>query len=124
MALHLLADLEANKKRFITRVRETRQVWGLRSRNGWAFCPSNHLDDTDVLLFWSDEPYAKRHATSEWADHVATAIELDAFIDRWLRGMQKDGLLAGVNFNADLAGLEVEPVELARELVGEPESGE
>lgn len=120
MALHLLADLEANRKRFITRVRETRQVWGLRSKDGWAFCPSNDFEETDVLLFWSDEAYAKRHVTSGWADYVATPIELDAFIDRWLRGMQKDGLLAGVNFNADLAGLEVEPVELARELLGEP----
>lgn len=119
MALHLLADLEANKKRFIARVRETRQVWGLRATNGWAFCPSNHLDETDVLLFWSDEAYARRHATSEWAGHVPTPIALDAFIDRWLQGMHKDGLLAGVNFNADLAGLEVEPVELARELLGD-----
>jgi hypothetical protein len=119
MSLHLRADLEANKERFIRRVRETRQVWGLRSETGWAYCPSNH-QETDVLLFWSDEAYAKRHAVAEWASYVATPVEFDAFIDRWLRGMHEDGLLAGVNFNSDLAGLEVDPVELANALVSEP----
>lgn len=118
MSAHLIADLEANKERFISRVRESGVVWGLRSENGWAYCESNH-SESDVLLFWSEEAYARRHATKEWATYEATSIDFDAFIDGWLRGMHEDGALAGVNFNADLAGIEVEPLELAKALASE-----
>ena len=116
MALHLLADLEANKDRFIARVRESGVFWGLRSDQGWAYCPSNHTD-ADVLLFWSEEAYARRLAVAEWAAYQAASINLDEFIDSWLRGMHQDGALAGVNFNADLAGVEVEPIELAKAIL-------
>jgi hypothetical protein len=117
VSLHLVADLQANKDRFVRRVLETQIVWGLRSIDGWANCPSNHNHDVDVLLFWSDEPYAKRLAVAEWSAYVPTPITLDSFIDDWLRGMHQDLTLAGVNFNADLAGLEIEPLDLANELV-------
>lgn len=116
--VHLLADLEANADRFISRVRKSRVVWGLRCENGWAYCESNH-SDADVLLFWSDEAYAKRHAVAGWSHYQAIQIQLDTFIDAWLHGMHQDGALAGVNFNADLAGLELEPVELAKALTEE-----
>ena len=46
-----------------------------------------------------------------------TPITLDSFIDDWLRGMHQDLMLSGVNFSADLAGLEIEPLDLANELV-------
>jgi hypothetical protein len=104
MALHLRADLVANRDRFVARVRKTRSVWGLRSDTGWAYCPSNE-SDADVFLFWSEEPYARRVVSKEWADYQATVIEFDVFIDAWLRGMHQDGALVGVNFNSDLAGL-------------------
>jgi hypothetical protein len=116
MSVHLVADLDSNKDRFITRVRETREVWGLRSDDGWAYCPSNQCE-TDVLLFWSDRAYASRHAVKEWSQYVPTPIALDDFIDGWLKGMHQDGLLVGTNFNAELAGQEVEPLELAHALV-------
>jgi len=118
MSLHLVSDLEANKNRFVARVRESGVLWGLRFENGWAYCESNHVD-ADALLFWSDEAYAKRHAVGEWSAYQATAIDLAAFIERWLGGMQRDGCLAGVNFNADLAGLELQPGELALALTAE-----
>jgi hypothetical protein len=118
MSLHLLADLQANADRFVQSARTERVVWGLRAESGWAYCPSNH-GETDVILFWSERAYAARHAKSEWSHYKATAIPLDSFIDNWLRGMHGDGLLAGVNFNADLAGMELEPKELARLLTSE-----
>lgn len=92
---------------------------GLAVRRRLGILPVQQ-NEADVLLFWSDEAYAKRHVAAEWSGYVATSIELDAFIDGWLRGMHEDGLLVGVNFNSDLAGLEVEPVELANALVSEP----
>jgi hypothetical protein len=118
MSLHLQADLQANTDRFVASVKSTGIAWGLRSPDGWAYCPSIHTD-TDVLLFWSARAYAERHAKEEWQSYEATSIPLDEFIDNWLRGMHQDGLLVGVNFNADLAGLELTPRELAAALTGE-----
>ena len=34
-----------------------------------------------------------------------------------IRGMNKEGILVGTNWNAHLMGLEVEPVELAKALL-------
>lgn len=115
---HLLADLRANADRFVERVRETGEVWGLRSEKGWAYCPSNE-SETDILVFWSDRAYAARHAVEDWAEYVPTPMSIDDFIDSWLFGMHQDGLLVGTNFNADLAGLELEPRELAEALTRE-----
>lgn len=119
MAMHLITDLQDNYDRFVTRVRQSKVVWGLKSEDGWANCPSNEYD-CDVILFWSDEAYAKRLAANEWANYRPTMINFDDFVDKWLRGMHQDGVLAGVNFNADLAGLEIEPIELAQALTAEP----
>jgi hypothetical protein len=104
-------------RRFIKRVSESRVVWGLRSKVGWAAAPSNDHDGKEVMPFWSDRAYAARAAKDEWADYEPTSIDLDSFIDKWLRGMNKDNLLVGTNWNAHLMGLEVEPAELARELL-------
>ena len=38
-------------------------------------------------------------------------------IDTWLAGMSEDGVLVGTNWDAELEGLEVEPSDLAEELL-------
>ena len=116
MSLHLTADMQDNYDRFVRRVKRSGVVWGLKSDEGWAVCPSNEYD-RDVYLFWSDEAYARRHCISEWAEYKPTQIPLNEFIDAWLKGMDEAGELAGTNFNADLAGLEVEPIQLAEDLI-------
>ena len=116
MSLHLTADMQDNYDRFVRRVKRSGVVWGLKSDEGWAVCPSNEYD-CDVYLFWSDEAYARRHCISKWAGYKPTQIPLNEFIDTWLKGMDEAGELAGTNFNADLAGLEVEPIQLAEDLI-------
>ena len=114
MALHNKADLQANFDRFVSRVQEREKVWGLKDADGWATCPSNGYD-SNVYVFWSDEAYAKQHCKEDWSSYEPTPIALTSFLDNWLPGMDRDGFLVGVQFNADLAGLEVEPAMLAKE---------
>ncbi|WP_338749485.1 DUF2750 domain-containing protein [Bacillus sp. FJAT-52991] len=68
------------------------------------------------MLFWSDEAYARQCAIEEWSDYKPSAIPLEEFMNSWLNGMDEDGLLVGVNWNAKLIGLEVEPNVLYKEL--------
>lgn len=117
--LHLSADAKANYDRFVRRVKESNKVWGLKSPEGWAVCPSNEYENTTVYPFWSDEAYAKRHCINEWSNYWPASIDLDSFIDSWLKGMHEDGALVGANWNSDLAGLEIEPIDLAKLLIDE-----
>jgi hypothetical protein len=118
MSLKLSADSQTNHDRFLKLVRANRQVWGLRSIEGWAVCPSNQADDVNVFVFWSDRAYAARHVHGEWADYVPRAIALDDFLAEWLPGMARDGVLVGTNWDANLCGVESTPTELAARLSG------
>ena len=45
------------------------------------------------------------------------AIALNVFFDSWLDGMQKQQVFAGVNWDKDLCGLEIEAMVLKNALV-------
>jgi Protein of unknown function (DUF2750) len=108
----------ANHQRFVRDVVASGAVWGLKSERGWAVCESAEYEDTDVYPFWSTEAEARVHCTDEWARYAPARLELASFIATWLAGMSEDGVLVGTNWDADLAGLEVEPEDLAEELLG------
>jgi hypothetical protein len=116
------ATSESNYRRFIERVRESGEVWGLRSDDGWAYCASNEYEDTDVLVFWSERAEAQRHAQGDWAQHQPAVIVLDEFIENWLQGMDEDGALVGPNWDPEFGGLEVEPSDMADELTADEEA--
>lgn len=109
-------DSKDNYRRFNEQVRAHGEVWGLRGDDGWAFCDSSEYEETEVLLFWSERADAEKHAREDWGRHIPTAIPIDEFVDRWLHGMEQDGLLVGPNWDAELEGLEIEPGELAENL--------
>jgi hypothetical protein len=105
--------------RFVKSVRKNKLIWGLKSKDGWAIAPSNDYEDTNVMPFWSHRAYAERVAIDEWKYYQPTSIAFDEFIDCWLKGMSEDGYLAGIEWNAHLIGKEIEPIELARDLLAE-----
>lgn len=114
------ATCEENHFRFVTRVAEYEEVWGLKTKQGgWAFCESNEDEDADVLLFWSDMAYARRAKELDFPEHEVASITLFDFLFRWLPGMCDDSVLAGTNWTADLCGLEVDPLEQQAEILHE-----
>lgn len=113
----LNADLQHNYRLFIEGIKGSGKVWGVTTPEGWVFCESEEFEDADVIPFWSDEADAKAQCSGEWADNTAKSIELELFIETWLTGMAEDGVLVGPNWNAEMAGLEVEPGDLAEELL-------
>lgn len=127
MVIHVNADLEMRYQRFLEQVSISRQVWllvGPDLRGAWA--ESNHYQREDgepipVHLVYSAAAYARQHATGDWAALEAVSLGLDDFIDGPLQGMHEQGDLVGPDFNADLAGVEVEPADLAHALRGDIE---
>jgi hypothetical protein len=120
----LTDDAQANHELFVHRVKETGLVWGLKVDEDWAICESNEYEDQMVFPFWSDEADARVHCADEWADYAPASIALDEFAQDWLVGMDEDDVLVGTNWDADLSGVEIEPMELAEELGYEGEDAD
>jgi hypothetical protein len=107
---------DANYELFIDQVLASGLVWGLKSEDGWAVCPSIEFEETDVFPFWSNEEDAKVHCSGEWKIYTASSISLEEFLEDWLPGMHEDDVMAGPNWDEELTGLEVEPADLAAHL--------
>jgi hypothetical protein len=130
--LHDRATIQANHDRFIARVIESEQVWALKGPTGYAYCESNDFECNDadasdpsdeanqpkaVLVFWSDRAYAARAQKTEFQDHEVVDITLFDFLFRWLSGIERDGGLVGLNWTADLAGLEADPGAVSNQIL-------
>ena len=112
-------NIEENFDRFIVEALETGCVWGLQGPDGWALCPSEKYKTTDAMPFWSQPEFAKSHCAGEWQHYRAVAVATDEFIEEWLPGMHEDVFLVGVNWNEELEGAEVEPLDLLAEFENE-----
>jgi Protein of unknown function (DUF2750) len=127
VTLHLTADLKARYQRFLERVTKEREVWVLIDpdmQGAWVESNGHVADNGDpvpVHLVYSAAAYAKQHATGPWAAMEPIAMDLDIFLDGPLKHMHQDGELVSPDFNGDLAGIEVEPIELGLALAGESE---
>ncbi|MCU0736154.1 MAG: DUF2750 domain-containing protein [Methylotetracoccus sp.] len=117
--IQLTGDLHANYQRFVENIQESGQVWSLQTPDGWVIVDSAEYEDSEVMPFWSEEAYAKQHCVGEWAHFTPAAIPFDEFVEDWLAGMDEDGVLVGPNWNAELDGLEVEPIEILKLLTVE-----
>jgi len=112
-------DFRMNYERFVDEANELDIVWNLKSSEGFAICESNEFDDAQVMPFWSLEKDAKAACNDGWEDYQPNPVRFDDFVDAWLHGMDEDGLYVGINWNADLDGVEIEPVVLIEDLLAE-----
>jgi hypothetical protein len=113
-------DLQENLDRLIVECLENGCVWGLQDQQGnWSLVSSTDNDDIDVMPFWSDSRFAQALCTGQWAIYKPVAIDLEEFLDDWLPGMHSDVLMVGVNWNEELEGQEMEPLDLLEEFEAE-----
>lgn len=111
----LSEDLDENYDRFLEEAIATGCVWGLESDDGWALCSTNNLSNSaelDVMPLWSQPEYAQVHVEGEWSAYRVVPIDLEELLEDWLPGMHEDVTLVGPNWNGDLDGDEVEPLDL------------
>ncbi|MGX9461450.1 DUF2750 domain-containing protein [Shewanella sp. A14] len=104
---------------FIENVKQHQILWGLQDETGegWVVCDSSEFEETDVMPLWSSEAAATSHCTDEWADYKAVTITLTDFLEYWVSDLNDDGVLIGVDWEADQECQEVDPIVLAKELV-------
>ena len=110
---HFDQHSEDQHRLFIAQAVENGSVWALRSSDGFAVSPSNEYDEAEVIPFWSSPEAARALATDEWDAYEAVEIPLAEFLETWMLGMQNEELLVGTNWDDEMAGTELEPIELA-----------
>ena len=110
------ATCDESHDRFIRRVIESEIVWYLNHPDGVANSCSNEDDETTILMFWSDQAYARRARKNGFEDYEEKSMDLFDFLFRWLSGMSSDGVLAGTNWTGDLIGVEINAYELRKEI--------
>lgn len=108
-----------NAEKFVEQVIAQQQLFGLyEETQGWANCHAHdNKDATAVYLFWSEAASAEKLINEEWANYQVQAISLPVFLESWLDGMQKQQVFAGVNWDENLYGLEIEAMVLKNSLI-------
>ena len=98
---------------FYKEVFETGIVWSIRDDKGF---PAPVVSGGKRSMpFWSSESRARLiiknvHA---YSDFIPEAIAWTDFCERWVPGLTKDGLLAGINWSGKYAtGYDIEPEKL------------
>jgi hypothetical protein len=108
-----------NAEIFVEQVIQKNELFGLFDEKlGWANCHAHdNADAQAVYLFWSDPTLAEKLQNEDWSEYIVQAIELSVFLDSWLDGMQKQQVFAGVNWDENLFGLEIEAMVLKNSLI-------
>lgn len=109
------STIEESQKQFIDLIVKKNIVWTLESIDGFVRSSSNHFEDVEVILFWSDEESVKALAQGDWDKYQPKSIPLSEFIEK-LVGMESGGFLVGINWDSKLLGIEIEPLDLALKL--------
>ncbi len=113
------SPIEMRHREFIQQVVALDEVRGLEGAEGLAISSAQEAEERDVIPFWSDEAHAQAVAADDWSGFQPSAMSLAEFLENWLVGMHNDELLVGTNWDADLTGMEMEPLVLALELCNE-----
>ncbi|HET6252411.1 MAG TPA: DUF2750 domain-containing protein [Tepidisphaeraceae bacterium] len=113
--------------RFISQVVANEKVWGLVGTNdSFAVCDSNETRNGTVLMFWSDRESAALVQGAGFEEFKPVEDRLFDFLFRYLPRMERDGYRVGTNFNAELAGFEIDGFSLQQQLLSamKPEMAE
>ncbi|RFZ90415.1 DUF2750 domain-containing protein [Mucilaginibacter conchicola] len=108
---------EAAYKTFVEKAAANRSVWGLKGKGGWANAESSTNEENAVIPFWNDRTQAKNCARDDWKGFLPTEILLSDFLENWCIEMAGSDAQAGINWNAQMQGIEVEALDLAVDIL-------
>ena len=103
-------------KYFIRKISDFEEVWGLYN-DGWAMTKSN--DKVNSIIFWPEKIFAEKCINDEWKNYIPKAITLDTFIEKWLPGMNSDGLDVAIFYTLENKGIIIKPLDLRDDIKAE-----
>ena len=115
-----MSQSSAQWSAFIKEIIEQRKVWTIRDEGGIP--TSTNIDGETSMPFWSLKSRAEKviENVPSFMGFQAFEIDFDAFLNRWLTGLEKDGLYLGVNWSGKQAkGYDVKPREVLERINNE-----
>ncbi|MCE9678568.1 DUF2750 domain-containing protein [Shewanella sp. AS1] len=114
-----MTDSNPSLAGFIENVTEHQAVWGLQDETGegWVVCDSSEFENTDVMPLWSSAELAKFHCTDDWQNYQPAKIPLEELLEYWIQDLHDDGVLVGIDWDAEQDCIELDPIVLAKKLV-------
>lgn len=106
---------------FFKEILKNGHVWTIRDDAG--FPTATNASGETAMPFWSSESRAQKILASvpAYAGFAPEKLSLDAFLTRWLPGLEHDRLHVGVNWSGDQAtGYDMHPNEVTARLVVKP----
>ena len=109
-------------QKFVEEITENEIVWALENKEGFATSSSNQFEDEKgnpigLICFWSDKKLASVCAKKNWSDYKPKELRIEEFMENWCVGIYHDNLMVGTNFDWNMFGFEIEPLELIIEIV-------
>lgn len=110
-----LQSLSAEKRYayLVKHVCEHKKIWILTDEHG---CVMLSTEDEDCVPIWPSEEAANAWATGEWQSCEPSAVDLQAWMQRWTPGLIDDEVEIAVFPNPGEDGLIVSPEEFHDEL--------
>ena len=99
---------------WVKKVADQEEVWSLWQEDAWALAG----DDAgrQFVPVWPHSRYAALCAQGAWAGYQPKAIDLNAWLDRWIPGMEQDQRLLAVFPTPKDKGVPMEPRRLEKDL--------
>lgn len=113
----------AHADAFFQEVLREGQVWAIRDSGGIP--APRGTDGVRAMPFWSLASRAEKiiGAVDAYAGFETVGIPLNEWRSRWLPGLERDGLLLGLNWSgARATGYDVEPASVMASLAAREES--
>lgn len=112
-----MSTAAAQTKHFFNEVLKVGLVWTIRDDEGFPAPPNSSGER--AMPFWSLESRAQKviGSVDAYRNFTPHKITIQEFTDRWLSGLEKDGLVVGVNWSGDRAtGYDLKPQEVRARL--------
>jgi hypothetical protein len=96
---------------FVAETIKNKKVWTIRDKEG--FPTSTNQDGECSMPSWSSATRAKKiiENVPAYSNFVPHEISLHDFMEKWLIGLDKDGLFVGVNWGGTRAvGYDMKPI--------------
>ena len=108
-----MSQAAAQATAFYREVAATRKLWGIKDEGG---VPAPTTPEGRAMPFWSSRQRAERATKTEaYAGFTTFELSWEEFADRWLSGLEQDGIRVGVNWTGQrLTVYDLGPDELRR----------
>ncbi|GLQ32725.1 DUF2750 domain-containing protein [Litoribrevibacter albus] len=112
-------DCESRYDYFLTVVGEEREIWILINDDNQFLKIFSEEEDFEYLPVWPTSDLAKDYLEASGENLTPKSISLPEFLNRWVSGLQNDGLEVGVFPGADKSVWIIEPSELKSDIQDE-----